>query len=81
MTRLGMTEMIASAHDQAPNFYSYTGSGEQHCIINSDNFYTVEQNGVRLVDWFRDLSQGIPVDQRLTCEGSECDRPTGQPES
>ena len=76
----GMTEMIEAAHNDSANFYSYTGSGEQHCIINSDNFYSVEQNGVRLVDWFRDLSQGIPVEQRLSCQGVECDRPTGEPE-
>ena len=74
-----MTAMIASAHDQAENFYSYTTSGEQHCIINSDRFYDVAENGTRLVDWFSDLSQGISVEQRVSCEGDLCNRDTGAP--
>ncbi|MEO2168236.1 MAG: pectin acetylesterase-family hydrolase [bacterium] len=75
----GMNAMVASSHDQAENFYSYTASGEQHCIIVSDNFYNVQEDGVRLVDWFQDLAEGKDVDQRVTC--NDCDRATGTPEN
>lgn len=76
----GMTANIESAHQQAENFQSYIASGDQHCIIVSDNFYNVEENGIRLVDWFGDLAEGKDVDPRVSCIGEACDRPTGAPE-
>lgn len=75
----GMNAMVASSHEQAENFYSYTASGEQHCIIVSDNFYNVQEDGVRLVDWFQDLAEGKDVDQRVKCK--TCGRATGTPEN
>lgn len=74
----GMNAMIESSHQQAENFYSYTAAGDQHCIIVSDNFYNVQENGLRLVDWFADIANGKEVDQRVMC--TNCDRPTGSPE-
>ncbi len=69
-------QMYASIHeiqDRAPTFSSFIPSGEQHCILPYDNFYTVNIGGVRLVDWLRDMVDGKSVDN-LEC--SDCKTPT-----
>jgi hypothetical protein len=57
-----------------PNFASYLAGGYKHCIIPTDDFYTVESGGVKLVDWIGGMIQGeVPAD--VACEGTECGAP------
>ena len=34
---------------------TYIAPGDLHTVASTDDFYTIEVNGVRLVDWFRSL--------------------------
>ena len=43
-------------------FFSYTAGGSVHTILRDPNFYLYQVEGVRFVDWVRDLSNGIEVD-------------------
>ena len=42
--------------------YSYTAPGTDHVIVGDDLFYTIEVNGVTLVDWVATLIAGAPLD-------------------
>jgi hypothetical protein len=55
------------------NFSSYIAPGYQHCILPYANFYDVESNGVRLVDWLSDAVSDTPV------ESIQCDPDCGAP--
>jgi hypothetical protein len=68
-----MFASIASVKSRTPNFASFIASGEQHCIIPYNNFYTVNVNGRLLTDWLRDLVNRVPVES-VTCKG--CEAPT-----
>jgi hypothetical protein len=70
--------MHASIEDikgRAPGFSSFLPSGEQHCILPFDNFYTVNVDGYKLVDWLGAMVNGEPV-EHLACAGAACDAPT-----
>ena len=45
----------------APQFRTFTASGELHVIANRPEFYTVAVNGTRLCDWVAALASGRPV--------------------
>jgi hypothetical protein len=67
-------QMLASLdaiEKRAPAFAAFVPSGEQHCILGFDNFYTVNAGGVRLVDWLRDMVAGKQVADRKcdSCSG------------
>lgn len=49
---------------------SFTASGDQHTLVRSDDFYTMEVGGVRLVDWVSQVIAGEPVDD-IRCEVCE----------
>lgn len=69
-------KMVASTSriiDSTSNYRNFQAPGEQHCIIVQPNFYEVESNGVRLVDWIQDLVDGRDV-ENVTCV--DCARPT-----
>ncbi|HZO15638.1 MAG TPA: pectin acetylesterase-family hydrolase [Polyangiaceae bacterium] len=70
-----MHASIDSIKARAADFASFLPSGEQHCIIPFDNFYTVNVNGRRLVDWLGDMVADKPV-EHVACEGSACEAPT-----
>ena len=36
--------------------------GTQHCVIVNDAFYTLETEGVKLVDWLSDYLSGEPIE-------------------
>ena len=40
--------------------HSFTAPGEGHGLFEQDAFFTIEVNGVRLVDWIADLASGEP---------------------
>ena len=42
--------------------HSYTAPGTDHVIVGDDLFYTIEVNGVALVDWVAALIAGAPLD-------------------
>jgi len=70
-----MQMSIAEIEERAPNFSSFLASGQQHCIVPYDNFYTVNVGGRRLVDWLRELEQGEDP-ASVACSGDECSAPT-----
>ena len=67
---LKMRDQIHRISDETSNFRYFIAPGEQHCILPSDEFYTVESNGVRLVDWLRQLVDSDRPDS-VACEGCE----------
>jgi hypothetical protein len=70
--------MHASIEDikgRAPGFSSFLPSGEQHCILPFDNFYTVNVDGHKLADWLGAMVRSEPV-EHLACAGAACDAPT-----
>jgi Pectinacetylesterase len=42
--------------------HSFTAPGNDHGILDDGPFYTMEVNGVRLVDWVESLIRGEPLD-------------------
>ena len=68
-----MQASIDEIQQSAPSFASFIPSGEQHCIILFDNFYTVNVGGERLVDWLASMLGGTQPDN-LAC--SDCSAPT-----
>lgn len=71
-----MQASIADIETRAPNFASFTAPGEQHCILPYANFYTVQADGVRLVDWLRGMLDGESAPASVACQGAECDAET-----
>jgi len=51
----GMTSSINRILENTDNFKTFIASGEEHCAIINERFYTAEANGMRLVDWLRDM--------------------------
>jgi hypothetical protein len=49
-------------HANSPNFRTYVAGGTLHCITPRNAFYTYATNGVRFVEWVRDLANGKPVE-------------------
>jgi len=52
--------------------HSYTAPGSDHTLVRNDDFYDMEVNGVRLVDWVTSLVAGEPQAD-VHCE--ECEAP------
>jgi hypothetical protein len=69
-----MHASIDHIHEGAPSFASFIPSGEQHCIILFDNFYTVNVDGRKLTDWLGELAGGSAVDSPACAQG--CDAAT-----
>jgi len=51
---------------RTPNFDAFIPSGEQHCILPYDNFYTVNVGGLLLTDWLQAMVDRKPVN-RVAC--------------
>lgn len=65
-----MLQRVAAVEQAVPNFTSYVAGGRRHCIIGSNDFYTLETDGVKVVDWFSDMVGGAqPVS--VTCTDCE----------
>ena len=71
-----MQASIDDIESRASRFASFTAPGDQHCILPYDNFYTVEADGVRLVDWIASMIAEPDVPMSVACQGAECDQPT-----
>ncbi|MEX0838447.1 MAG: pectin acetylesterase-family hydrolase [Parvibaculum sp.] len=60
-----------------PGFRSYTAGGTPHTLIRFDRLYTYEVDGVRAVDWLRDMAEGRAV-ANVTCgAAAACEREPG----
>jgi len=70
-----MRASIADIEARAPGFSSFIAPGTQHCIIPYDNFYTVNVDGRRLVDWVGDLLADKPLES-VACSGDACQATT-----
>jgi hypothetical protein len=68
-----MTTNIAEIEAGTPNFHAYIAPGFQHCIIPYPNFYTVEADGVPLVDWLADMLEDRAA-RSVDC-GTDCGAP------
>jgi hypothetical protein len=53
--------------------HSYTAPGTDHVIVGDDLIYTIELNGVTLVDWIAALITGQPLDD-VHCDGCATDQ-------
>lgn len=70
-----MQASVAEIEERAPNFYSYLAPGIQHCIVPYENFYTVNVEGRRLVDWLAELERGESP-ASVACSGDACSAAT-----
>ncbi|MEY2960079.1 MAG: hypothetical protein RLZZ01_2647 [Actinomycetota bacterium] len=66
-----LVTLIDETEDQieaaGPQIATYVAPGTAHTIVGDDLFYTLEVEGVRLVDWFTELiAGGTPADVRCT---------------
>lgn len=66
-----LVSLIDATEDQieaaGPQIATYVAPGTGHTIVGTDDFYTLEVEGVRLIDWFTELiSGGTPADVRCT---------------
>ncbi len=70
-----MLTSISEIEKRAPNFSAFIAPGEQHCIVPYANFYTVQSDGVLLVDWLTQMLGKGGVES-VKCQGVECDAET-----
>ncbi len=70
-----MQASISEIEKRAPNFSAFIAPGEQHCIVPAANFYTVQADGVSLVDWLGQMITDGSVES-VKCQGVECDAVT-----
>lgn len=56
----------AEQAEAIPGFAGYTSRGTAHTLIRFDRLYAYEEEGVRAVDWFRDVAEGREVES-VTC--------------
>jgi hypothetical protein len=68
---LAVTDANEAAIEAAGvNLHSYTAPGKDHGLFEFDTFYTIEVNGVRLVDWLKALITAKPLDD-VHCDKCE----------
>lgn len=63
---LSLAELIrqnlADIRQSAPNYLSYNTPGDYHCLTMRPEFYRVEVNGVKPVEWVFAIAAGQPVE-------------------
>lgn len=57
----GMLRSVERIEAETANFCSYTAESTQHCILGNPNFYTMEEDGTKVVDWLQALLDGDDV--------------------
>ena len=68
LMRANLDELAADI----PNFRSYSATGKDHTLLRYDRLYTTDVNGVRAVDWVRDLVEGREVES-VSCVVEGCE--------
>jgi hypothetical protein len=53
-----MLQRVEDIQQAVPNFSSYVAGGSRHCIIGSNDFYSLETDGVKVRDWFAEMVDG-----------------------
>jgi Pectinacetylesterase len=53
---------LDSIRADVPDFYSYTGPGNYHCITMDPEYYKYTVNGTKLSDWIANLANGQTVE-------------------
>jgi hypothetical protein len=66
-----MNTFVSTVQASTPSFRSFIAPGTYHCILPYPNFYEVESNGVKIVDWIAQVVADQPV-SHVTC-GNQCD--------
>lgn len=69
-----MHASIADIEARADSFVSFIPSGDQHCILGFDNFYSVNIGDDRLVDWLAAMVDEVPIES-VACT-TDCTAPT-----
>jgi hypothetical protein len=64
----GMRDSIYRIDQNLENFRYFIAPGQKHCIVPFNEFYEVEADGVRLVDWLRALFTDTPPES-TACDG------------
>jgi len=80
MLALGLTDDLLASADinearieaAGVNQFSFTAPGKDHTLVRRDEFYSMELNGVSLVDWVTSIINGETVED-VHCE--ECSSP------
>lgn len=60
-------ELLNILEGELPNFFSFIIAGADHGLMRTDAFYKYESEGVRLVEWIRQLIAGEQVES-IRCE-------------
>jgi hypothetical protein len=68
--RRRMLASIDEIDDSTDNFASFIAPGDGHCITTSEDFYDLEVDGVRFVEWIRQM-QNAPAPS-VRCTDEEC---------
>ena len=62
-----MQSQVTTIAGEIDNFRYYQSTGEQHCIIVYDDFYTRTTDGTLFVDWVDDLLTEDELPTNVTC--------------
>ncbi len=65
-----LAENLAELKSAVPYFHSYTAPGDFHTLLRFRELYTTTSDGVRAVDWVRDVATGKKVAD-VTCGAPE----------
>ena len=57
-------------YSNTSNFSHYISGGDRHCIIGSNDFYTIQSNGMPLFDWFEEFRTG-ELPEEVICTDCE----------
>ena len=63
-----MLSSLGEIATTSENFRRFIAPGDTHCILPHEEFFTLEVEGVKLVDWLADLVAGIEVPE-VICSG------------
>jgi hypothetical protein len=68
-----MLTLLKSLDESISGFHAFVLSGGHHGLMRTDQFYTFEENGVRLRDWIDDLINRRPVTSQYCqrCDGAD----------
>ncbi|MBW2526200.1 MAG: pectinesterase [Deltaproteobacteria bacterium] len=68
-----MNDSVTTIASAASNFAYYTAAGNNHCIVDKPEVYTVETGGTSFLDWMADVATGTTV------SNVHCDPDCGTP--
>ncbi len=63
-----LARALAQLHAKVPSLRTYTASGTEHTVLESDALYSLSVSGVTLRQWLADRIAGHDVSD-VTCDG------------